>query len=469
MKVLSNLFLITLLTVFVADTAFAQCATWNDSPQKEEAENAHVLYRGFLKGKQVADLEKLDAESFNIALENWKKVYELAPAADGNRPSHYTDGRKIYKALASKEADAAKKKEYNEMILSLYDAQMVCYKNEAYLWGRKAFDMFYMPGYGYSTTTLDAFKKAMELGGNATEYLVMDPLGQLVNYLYTAKKMPKEDVIKTYTDIETIANHNIKNNAKYKEYYESGFANFKNHLREIEGEVFDCAYFKEKLLPQYRENPDDLEVLKYVFVKLTQQGCDPEDPELAEVKGKYETVAAEINAKLEAERRINNPCYDATQLQKEEKYEEAFKRYQECLANSGDLEPDAKAQVLYSMAFIQTWQFGQYAKARENARKAASLKPGWGKPYILIGDMYGKTSRSCGDDWNNRMAVLAAIEKYAYAKSIDPGVAEDANKRIGQYSGAKPEKQEGFMRGVKEGQSVKVGCWIGETVKVRFK
>ena len=469
MKVLRNLILIVLATAFTVDLAFAQCGTWKDSPQKEEAENAHVLYRGFLKGKQVADLEKLDAESFNIALENWQKVYELAPAADGNRPSHYSDGRKIYKVLAKKETDAAKQKEYNDQILGLYDAQMVCYKNEAYLWGRKAFDMFYMPGYGYSTTTLDAFKKAIDLGGNSTEYLVMDPLGQLIKYLYTAKKMPKEDVITTYKAVETIAEHNIENNAKYSAYYKSGFANFKNHLKEIEGEVFDCAYFKEKLLPQFKENPEDLEVLKYVYVTLTQQGCDPEDPDLAEVKSKYETVAAEINAKLEIERRANNPCYDATQLQKEEKYEEAMARYQECLSSSEDMDAEAKAQVLYSMAFIQTWQFGQYAKARENARKAASLKPGWGKPFILIGDMYGKTSRQCGGDWDNRMAVLAAIDKYAYAKSIDPEVAADANKRIGQYSGAKPEKQEGFMRGIKEGQAVKVGCWIGETVKVRFK
>lgn len=469
MKVLRNLFLITLLSVFIADAALAQCATWVDSPQKETAENAHVLYRGFLKGKQPADLQKLDDESFNIALENWKTAYELAPAADGQRPSHFADGRKIYKAMVAKTTDNAKKKEYNEMVLKLYDNQMECYKNEAFLWGRKAFDMFYMPSYGYSTTTLDAFKKAMELGGNKTEYLIMDPLGQVLKYLYTAKKATKEDVIKIHGDVETIANHNMENNAKYGEYYKSSFAIFKSHLSEIESEVFDCAYFKEKLLPQYQEKPDDLETLKYVFVTLTRQGCDPEDPDLAEVKSKYETVAAEINAGLEAERRVNNPCYDALQLQKEEKYEEAMKRYQECIASSDDMEPDAKAQVLYSMAFIQTWQFGQYAKARENARKAASLKPGWGKPYILIGDMYGKTSRKCGGDWDNRMAVLAAIEKYAYAKSIDPEVASDANKRIGQYSAAKPEKQEGFMRGIKEGQAVKVGCWIGETVKVRFK
>ena len=89
---------------------------------------------------------------------------------------------------------------------------------------------------------------------------------------------------------------------------------------------------------------------------------------------------------------------------------------------------------------------------------------------MLIGDMYASTSSSCGKEaWDKQMAVLAAIDKYAYAKSIDGEVASEANKKIGKYSGFKPEKEEGFMRKISEGSSYKVKCWIGETVKVRFK
>jgi len=83
--------------------------------------------------------------------------------------------------------------------------------------------------------------------------------------------------------------------------------------------------------------------------------------------------------------------------------------------------------------------------------------------------MYAATSSRCGEDWDNRMAVIAAIDKYNYAKSIDPSVAEEANEKIRTYNGSLPEKQEGFMRGVQAGQEVRVNCWIGETVKVRFK
>ena len=73
--------------------------------------------------------------------------------------------------------------------------------------------------------------------------------------------------------------------------------------------------------------------------------------------------------------------------------------------------------------------------------RAAKLRPNWGQPYMLIGDMYASSSSSCGSDaWEKQIAVLAALDKYAYAKSIDSSVAEDANSKIARYSSYKPEK-----------------------------
>ena len=187
---------------------------------------------------------------------------------------------------------------------------------------------------------------------------------------------------------------------------------------------------------------------------------------MVEIRTSYETLAAKINADLEVERRKNNPCYDASQLQQEGEYSRALTRYEECLEATTDA--DARAQVYYSIASIKLYRQNNTGGAVSAARQAASLKPGWGRPYLLIGDAYAKMGRGC-DDWNSRLAVLAAIEKYSYARSIDGEVADDANKRIGQYSDAMPARQDGFMRGLKEGQSVSVGCGIGETVKLRFK
>lgn len=468
MKAFGKLILATLLVAIFASSLHAQCETWNNSDRKDEAENAHVIYRPFVKGKQVKDLAKMAESDFNMAMKNWQTAYEIAPAADGQRPFHFIDGRLFYKTLREKTEDAAKDKEYAEKIVGLYDQEMQCFpKSEAYLLGRKGFDMFYMPEYGYRMETFETLKAAVEKGGNDTEYIVFEPLAQAMVYLYQNDKVEKQTVVDLVEGIESIVAYNKENNDRYGQYYESALVRMNSHLAPVEDEVFDCGYFKKKLLPQYQENPDDLEVIRYVYNKLRQQGCDSTDTDLQGLRSKYETLATEINTQLEAERRVNNPGYDASQLQKEGKYEEAVARYKEALDQAED--DDAKAQFYYSIAFIQTWQFGQYQSARDNARQAANLRPGWGKPYILIGDIYAKSSRSCGDDWDSRMAILAALDKYASAKSVDPSAAEEADRKIGIYSSSKPEKQEGFMRGIQEGQSVRVGCWIGETVRVRFQ
>lgn len=468
MTLLRNVLIVFSLLSLSSSAAWAQCQTWNDSDRKEEAENAHVVYRPFVKDRTPEQLvADLDDANFKIAFDNWKTAYDIAPAADGQRPSHYVDGRKLYRAMMNKATDDAKKIEYAKKIIELYDQQMECYKNEAFLTGRKAFDMFYMKAYGYVPETFEVFKKAIELGGNDTEYIVYDPLGMLMAYLYKSGKLPKEEFIPIFEKVEAIANHNIENNKDYGQYHEAGFQRMQSHISEIEDEIFDCAYFKKKLLPQYQDNSEDLEIIKYVYNKLKVQGCDENDPDLAMIKTKYETLATEINAGLEEERRKNNPCYDATMLQKEGKFTEAVARYEQCLESAED--DAAKAQVHYSIAFIQTWELNQLGSARNNANKAASLRSGWGKPYILIGDIYSKMSRGSCDDWNKRLAVLAALDKYQYARSIDSEVADDAGKRIGNLSGALPTKEEGFMRKVQAGQTVTAGCGIGEKVRVRYQ
>ena len=88
---------------------------------------------------------------------------------------------------------------------------------------------------------------------------------------------------------------------------------------------------------------------------------------------------------------------------------------------------------------------------------------------MLIGDMYAKSSSSCGKDAYSRgLAVLAAIDKWSYARSIDGEVASEANKKIATYSEHIPPQDDAFMMGKSEGQKETVGCWIGETVSLRF-
>lgn len=466
MNILKKVAAVAAIFAFASSSLAAQCTNWNEIDNKSEAEDAHVVYRPYLKGKTLADVKALGDEDFNLAFTNWEKAYTMAPAADGQRPTHYIDGILLYQAKSAKTDDVEAKKEYARLVQDLYDQYLECYPNDSKLiLGRKAFDMFYSYGYGMTQGTLDALIKAMDAAGNESEYILLDPIGQTLTYLYENELIEKEVVQTTYKKAVAFADHNIENGHAYKAYYESGKANMEAAINKIASDVFDCGYFKSTLLPKYEENRNDWESVNYVWLKVTAQGCEETDPDLAQLKADYDRLYAVRKDSLDRERRKTDPCFDGLKLQEEGKYAEAMKRYEECTETTED--PEVEAQVLYSMAWIQAWKLGQYSSANANARKAASLKSGWGKPYILMGDVISKRATSC-DDWNQRLAAIAAIDKYSYARSIDDSVSSDASKRIGRLTASLPGREDGFMRKVSAGQSVNVSC-IGETVKVRFR
>jgi hypothetical protein len=468
MKVLRNLILMAAAFVMMVSSANAQCESWEGKDFQPKAMEAHVLYRGIVKGRTAADLAKIDDQNFNLAYNNWEKAFDMAPMADGKRSYHYSDGVELLKAKAMRTDDAAKKKELEQRVVDVYDQYAECFPDKKpIVLGRKAYDMFYLSNYGYRNETFDAYKAALMEGGLDVEYIILDPLGQLVKYLFENDKIGQEDAREVLLKAMELADHNIANNDTYGQYYESGKAIMENHIKPVELDIFDCAYFKDKLLPEYRANPDSLDVLRRVYNQLVNQGCDPEDPDLANVKADYEALASEINAQREADFLANNPGVAARRLYDEGDFEGAIAKYEEAIEKETD---DAKkAEYYFGIASIQFRKMDQYSSARSNARKAADLKDDWGRPYMLIGDMYASTSSSCGNDGYSRgLAVLAAIDKYAYARSIDEEVAAEASEKIGLYNGSIPTKEDVFMRG-KQGATERVGCWIGETVKVRYQ
>ncbi len=440
--------------------AFNQCETWLNKPNKDALEEAHVLYRQFMKTKE-----------YDKAFDNWKIAYEGAPAADGQRSSHFVDGRTIYMEKFKAETDPAKKKEYADIILRLYDEHMECYpKEKALTSGLKVYDMFYNLRSPYPDI-LKASEEAIEAGGDNTSYAVFVPCANIVVYNYQNGIMDAEKARNLCTKMNEIADLNTAKGGEMAAYYEQAKGAMNGTFAAIENDIFDCEYFKKKLEPEYRKDPEDIESLKYIFNKLTTQGCDESDPFVAEVKNKYETVVAAINAEKLAGYYKENPGEHGVALFKEEKYQEALQKFKEGIRQeeAGDKDAEKLANYYFYLASVEFRQLGKYSEARTHARKAASLKKGWGRPYMLIGDMYAKSSRSCGSDaFDAQLAILAAVDKYAYAKSIDSSVRSEANKKIGSYSAHRPKQEDAFMRKVKEGDSLTVPCWIGETVTVRF-
>ncbi|MFQ5446678.1 MAG: tetratricopeptide repeat protein [Saprospiraceae bacterium] len=460
-SVIQKLLILHLFITILAAQAFSQCQTWIDLPNRDAIEEAHVLYRQFVKSKD-----------YDSAFEYWKKAYEAAPAADGQRSYHYSDGIKIYKDKFKKETDEAKKKEYIDIILRLYDEQVQCYpKEKALALGLKVYDMFYLLNTSYSLTKA-ACEQACKAGGDNTSYVVFQPYASITVYEFKNNRMDAAEARNIYLMLNEIADYNIEHNKKYSAYYKQGKEAMNGTFAQIENDIFDCEYFKNKFEPQYRANPDSTEMLKYFYNRLVQQGCSEEDPFVNELKGRYEDIiAAENEAKLAAYY-AENPGDHGIALFKEGKFSEALAKFEEAIKKEKESgrNKDKLADYHFYMASIEFRQLKRYAAAREDARIAARLRGGWGRPYMLIGDMYASSSNSCGSDaFEKQLAVIAAIDKYTYARSIDSTVAREASKKIAKYTSFLPDKEEAFMRKINEGDTMTVPCWIGESVKVRFK
>jgi tetratricopeptide (TPR) repeat protein len=129
-----------------------------------------------------------------------------------------------------------------------------------------------------------------------------------------------------------------------------------------------------------------------------------------------------------------------------------------------DLESDPykKADYLYKIARTM---YG--SQARTYARRALKHRPSMGNAYLLIARLYAKSANSCGtDEFNKRMVYVAAVNKARRAKAVDPSIASTANRYIKSYSASMPSKKLLFTMGLKRGTPHKVGCWIGETVRI---
>ena len=458
--------------ILISGCVFGQCQSWVNSPKKDLAEETHVLYRQAIKSKDYAS-----------ALPQWQMAFDLAPAADGHRATHFTDGIEIYKHLYEKETDAAKKEEYKKKVIELYDGAITCMKDKSivyknctdqscidqrigWLMGNKAYDMFYTFYYPRAET-YEVLKESLKLTGNAAEYTVLYPYPAIVVYLFQTGKISKEEARSAYVRLNEVADYGIENHPNYGAYYQQAKDAIAATYQMIESDIFDCDYFVAKHTPEYEADPTNADLLARIIKSLKEHGCTAGNPFLDKVEAEYGLIAAEYNAQRQKEFEEKYPEIMAKRLYDDGRFSEAIAKYKEAISMESDASK--KASYYFSVASIQFRQLGQYATARDNARTAAQLRNGWGRPYMLIGDMYAKSSGSCGNDAYTRgLAVLAAIDKWSYARSIDGEVADEANKKIATYSDHIPPQDDAFMMGKAEGQSEQVGCWIGETVKLRF-
>jgi tetratricopeptide (TPR) repeat protein len=149
-----------------------------------------------------------------------------------------------------------------------------------------------------------------------------------------------------------------------------------------------------------------------------------------------------------------------------EKWTEATKYFMDAIAL--EVDPRKKAADYLRLSSIQQ-KLGQAPAAKQSALKAIALNKEDGRGYLVIAGLYASAAGSCGDNVFEKNAVYwAAIDYASKAKSIDASLTKQADALIANFKKGIPDKSIAFQFNKKDGDRYTIGCWINETVTVRF-
>jgi hypothetical protein len=429
------------------------CKMFSDFPDAMDIMSQFTNYRNFLK-----------VNDYSQAYEYWTKAFHKAPGANGKMKYHFDDGIKIFKYFYEKEPDSLKKIRWIDSVDYVYNKRLGCFDEEATVAGRKAFDYYYSFGnYKSPDTIYNLFKKSVDLKKEKSDYYVINPFSKILLERFEAKQTDTAEA-KYYANILIDAIKYGSTNCQGKDCKAwDVIKDYAPYLLESFEQIQDFykpEFYKEKYLAYYLKNGNDCDTVDLVYRKLVWGGCNMKDPE-------FSNLIKDRNTRCYVAPPESGPLTKAYEFYNEGKYQKAINSFEDFIEKTDDKEKKAKYSLL--IAKIYYGDIRNFPLSRKYALKAAGYKSGWGDPYILIGKLYASSGPLCGPGtgWDSQIVTWPAIDKFEYAKKLDPKVSAEANKLINAYTRYMPEIGEIHQRLIKEGQAFYVGCWINETTTIR--
>lgn len=440
-------------TPVVTESATGPCVTLDQltAKDRDEAETNFALYRDFYKSKE-----------YDTAIPLWERAFELAPGGNGRMNYHFDDGVGLYKAKYE-QVDSTEKSKYLNKVMAVYDRRAECRNDEDYVTGRKAFDYYYHFRDQITNEELfQLFENALTAKGDKADYFIINPMTALMIEQVVNNNMPYDKASPLATQMMATAKYGLENCKKDCDAWQIVNDYAPLRLESFEGlkGFYDCAYYRNKYYPLFIENPTDCEIINKAYSRLKWGDCADTDSILAEI-----ALAKQTNCYTPPPK--ESTLRQAYSAYTEGKYKEAIELFQQFVDSTDDLEKKAKYNLL--IAKIYYGDLKDFIKSRKKALEAAGQKANWGEPYMLIGKLYASSGPLCGPGtgWDSQVVTWPAIDKFEYAKRIDPNVADEANKWIRRYRQYMPNKEDLFFRTLTAGSRYKVDCWIQETTTIR--
>lgn len=418
------------LLLSLSSIAIAQPGwNWGDSVDKAKEKNA--LYTDYVR-----------AENYNAALEPHSWLLKNTPDLNA---SIYINGAKIYEGLAENAANKQEELKYQARALEMYDLRIKHFNDEAEVLNRKALTAYkyYRDDQSKYKELFDLFNKAFALNknnffsSNITAY--MDVIRR---YKLSGGKITDEEVFDKYTQITDVIEHQMKaggNDGRLEK-----VADYVDKLLTATVTV-DCKFVEEKLGPKFRQTKD-INLAKKIFSLMLQQKCT--DSPLAS------EVAIAVNA---VEPNYGIAKFIGQKAAAEGDLTKAQEYFDKAVALTED--NTKKAEIFLTIARLQASQ-GNKVAGRASARKALAFDPAYADAYVFIGDLYLGSFEECKGGESkvkDRAVFIAAYDQYQKG-----GDRDKMNVAKAQF----PSIEEIFSEGKEEGQSIKVDCWINESVQI---
>lgn len=388
-------------------------------------------------------------QNYDLALNPWSIVYTECPKGSKR---FYIDGIKMIESSIRK-AEDDKKVELIDSMMNIYDKRIKYFGQKGYVLGNKGVDYI-----KYSENTVENMQKgynwlkeSIELEKYKSGAAELLTFMQASNALHQAGSFDAGQVVEDYGLVSEIAEYIISNKKK-------GYQNVERAKPAID-QIFEGVATCEDLVPFYvtkfEKTPEDIEFLKNSTDLLRSLKCTDEIFFTMLTKLNTLEPTADIAAEL------------AKLTNKDEKLEDAARYYKQAI----ELEVDDVEKAKYYLELGDvTRRLGNYSQARTYALKSTELDATSGYPYLLIGNIYAASSKSCSDDEFEQKAVYwAAVDKFIKAKKVDAELTDDANKFIEAYRPHFPDNETIFFHNLKEGDSYTVECWINERTTVRAR
>lgn len=404
------------------------------------------------------------SDAIKYTTDAWRYVFLNCPLASQNT---YIDGSRVIEYLYNNSPDVATKQLYVDTLMMLYDRWIMAYGNdpsmgEGFILGRKGLEFIQ-----YSPDNLEKahkiFERSVKLSQGSSEPSV------LFNYFHIVVKSVINNakdtvrVFEVYDEVSTLLSENVKNikqsiefNPSEKERLERQLASVENSLTNTEA-IFEpfatCDNLDKIYGEKYKANPKDQELLEKLIAAFERKNCTP-------------PLYYQASEALYALNPTGTSAFALARMYyRLKEYTKAISFLNEAVKNL--TENDQKADAHLMLADIYREQ-RNFSAARSNAQRVIDLRPGDGRPWLLIGDLYASSASMCtGDKVTSKAVYWVAVDKYLRARSVDESVAAQANQRISSYTAAFPSTEDVFFHGYKKGDTYRVECWINETTTIR--